>query len=158
MAGKLMANQDKMVAEWVVARLPLLELKSSPYTALGWLTPAGIVAGVVYQNYTKTDIHMHAAGIGKRWLTKHFLGECFRYPFEQLQCRRVTAMVPGRNEAAIAFDEHLGFVLEGVVRQILPNGDDLRVYGMLREECRYLNIGRSRGYEHRISQFRAQAG
>jgi hypothetical protein len=32
-----------------------------------------------------------------------------------------------------------------LVRSILPNGDDLIIYGMLREECRFLNVGRFYG-------------
>jgi hypothetical protein len=86
-----------------------------------------------------------AALSGKRWLCKAFLGEGFRYPFEQLGCRRVTGLVPGKNKAAQSFDEHLGFTQEGCARKILPDGDDLIIYGMLREECRFLNVGRNHG-------------
>ena len=152
----ILANQDAMVAQWVTQRIPIFEYGSTPYTALGLMNAAGmILAGVVYQNYTKIDIHMHAAALpGKRWLSKHFLGECFRYPFEQLGCRRITGLVPARNEAAQAFDEHLGFRLEGRVRQILPNGEDLIIYGMLREECRFLKVGLKHGYARRTDEYR----
>jgi hypothetical protein len=145
MGGKfLLAHQDAMVAQWVSARIPIFEYGSTPYTALGWMNAAGmILAGVVYQNYIRgTDIHMHVAALpGKRWLSRFFLGECFRYPFEQLGCRRVTGLVPASNTAAARFDEHLGFTAEGRLRQIMPDGDDLLIYGMLREECRFLKVG-----------------
>jgi hypothetical protein len=43
------------------------------------------------------------------------------------------------------FDQRLGFVYEGCIRQILSNGDDLLIYGMLREECRFLKVGLNHG-------------
>lgn len=143
----IVANQDKRVAEWVASNISVFDFGNTPYTAIGLANETGsLLAGVIYQNYTKTDIHMHVAALpGKRWLCRHFLGEGFRYPFEQLGCRRVTGLVPSRNEIAQSFDEHLGFVREGVVRKILPNGDDLIIYGMLREECRWLDVGRNHG-------------
>ena len=143
----ILARHDEMVARWVASRMPIFEFGATPYTAIGLADKSGsLIAGCVYQNYTKTDIHMHAAALpGKRWLSKAYLGECFRYPFEQLGCQRVTGLVPGRNEAAQGFDEHLGFVLEGRVRKILPDGDDLIIYGMLREECRWLKVGLNHG-------------
>jgi RimJ/RimL family protein N-acetyltransferase len=147
MGRYIVPNQDERVAQWVAGRMPIFEFGSSPYTAIGLANETGaLLAGVVYQNYTKTDIHMHTAALpGKRWLCRAFLGEGFRYPFEQLGCARVTALVPGKNTVAQRFDEHLGFTLEGRVRKILPDGDDLIIYGMLREECRWLNVGRNHG-------------
>ena len=155
----LIANRDKLVAEWVAARIPIFEFGSSPYTALGIANEAGVLlAGVVYQNYTKVDIHMHVAALpGRRWMSRHFLGECFRYPFEQLKCRRVTGLVPAKNAVAAKFDEHLGFTWEGRIRRILPDGDDVIVYGMLREECRFLEVGRFNGYQHKSNDFRRRA-
>jgi len=143
----ILANQDEMVAKWVASRMPIFEFGSTPYTALGLMNQAGmIIAGCVYQNYTKADIHMHVAALpDKRWLNRPFLGECFRYPFEQLGCKRVTGLVPSKNTDAQRFDEHLGFIYEGRIRQILPDGDDLIIYGMLREECRFLKVGLNHG-------------
>lgn len=142
----ILANQDAMVAKWVAGRIPIFEFGSTPYTALGLMSAGGLIAGCVYQNYTKVDIHMHAAALpDKRWLNRHFLGECFRYPFEQLGCRRVTGLVPAANRLARQFDEHLGFTYEGCIRQVLPNGEDLIIYGMLREECRFLKVGLNHG-------------
>jgi RimJ/RimL family protein N-acetyltransferase len=145
----IIANQDERVAKWVSSRMAIFEFGATPYTAIGLANETGsLLAGVVYQNYTKTNIDMHVAALpGKRWLCKAFLGECFRYPFEQLQCARVTGLVPGKNIAAAEFDQHIGFIWEGRVRRILADGDDLIIYGMLREECRFLNVGRNHGHK-----------
>jgi RimJ/RimL family protein N-acetyltransferase len=143
----ILSHQDEMVARWVAGRMPIFEFGSTPYTAIGLANQWGaLIAGVVYQNFTKTDIHMHVAALpGKHWLSRGFIGEGFRYPFDQLGCVRVTGLVPARNQTAAAFDEHLGFTLEGRVRKILPDGDDLLIYGMLREECRWLKVGLNHG-------------
>ena len=51
--------------------------------------------------------------------------------------RRVTALVPAKNTAALRFDLHLGFKQEGVVRHALPD-DDIIILGLLREDCRFI--------------------
>lgn len=151
MARFLVTNEDERVAKWICQRIPMFEYGSTPYTCLGLANPlGGLIAGVIYENYTGIDIRMHVAAEGRRWLTKHFLGECFRYPFVQLGCSRVTGLVPSRNEAAAQFDKHLGFVYEGRLRRMLPDGDDLLVFGMLKDECRWLTIGKSHGYANRF--------
>ena len=84
---------------------------------------------------------MHVVAVpGKRWMTKDFLWRCFAYPFIQLQCNRITGLVRVDNLAAQKFDEHLGFVKEGLLRKAAKDGTDYIVYGMLREECRWLEI------------------
>lgn len=154
MDRKILDKHDEMVAKWVQQQLPSFEFGSTPYTALGLMGKGMILAGVVYQNYTKTDIHMHCAAVeGCRWLTRHFLGEGFRYPFEYLGCHRVTGLVPASNRRAALFDEHLGFKYEGTIRQILENGEDLLIYGMLKSECRWLKTG-WRKYGQRVSDLR----
>lgn len=136
----ILAGHDKEVAEWVATKLPHFHIAPDHYRALGLLAPGGqLVAGVVYDNFRGHDLHMHIAAVeGRRWLRREFLYEGFRYPFEQLGCERLTGLVASRNIEAQRFDEKLGFVLEGRLRQWLPDGDDLLVYGMLKSECRFL--------------------
>ena len=97
-----------------------------------------IIAGVVYTMYTGNGICMHVAADGKGWMTKNYLYTCFAYPFIQLACTRVTGLVRADNLKAQKFDEHLGFVREGVIREGDDDGCDLILYGMLRRECRWL--------------------
>jgi L-amino acid N-acyltransferase YncA len=144
----ILAGADEHVGSWVAARCPDFTF-SGPYTTLGLATPQGVLlAGVVFDNYLKAygSIQMHAAAVpGRRWLTRAFLGECFRYPFEQLDCRRIVGLVRSSNLEARRFDEGLGFVKEGIIREAYPNGDDMIIYGMLRRECRHLKTGQHHG-------------
>lgn len=111
------------------------------YTVLGnWLNDK-LVGAVVYSRWSDWDVNMHMAGEGN-WLTRDFLFAAFDYPFNQVGCRRVTGLVEARNFRARRVDEKLGFKLEGRMLHGCPSGD-LLVYGMLRENCRWLNIKRN---------------
>lgn len=108
--------------------------------SIGLLKDGKLIAGVVFNNYCGSSICMHVASTEKGWLNKEFLRACFRYPFHQLKVNRITALVRADNEDALRFDEHLGFKREGLIRRGDDDGCDLHLLGMLKEECRWLNI------------------
>ena len=94
---------------------------------------------IVYNHYHKPDIWMHvAAEPGRLWCTTDFLNSIFEYPFGQLGCGRVTALVARSHTRLRKLVTHLGFIEEGTLRESLPTGDDLIAYGMLRRECRWI--------------------
>lgn len=112
-----------------------------------WVDPVAIMlfdgdilrACAVYTDYDLGNVSMHIASDGTRkWMTREFLRACFHYPFKELKVRRVTGLVAASNPRALRFDTHLGFRLEGRIRQGAQDGSDLLVLGMLRGECRYL--------------------
>lgn len=96
-----------------------------------------IIGGVVYNLPSPTNICMHVASTEAAWMTKQFLFFAFAYPFLQLNKRRVTGLVPAKNLNAQRFDEKLGFKFEGIMRHG-DIDDDLIIYGMLKEECRFI--------------------
>lgn len=147
MAKRLIVNRDEWVGPWVASRIKGFTF-SSQYSAIGLAGPTGdLIAGCIYDEYREHhDINMHLAAMpGSRWMNREFLREGFRYPFLYLDCKRVTGLVRADNEAAQRLDEHLGFTLEGVLRRKCIDGADLLVYGMLREECRWLKVGAKSG-------------
>jgi len=84
---------------------------------------------------------MHVAAIpGKRWMTKEFLWRSFAYPFIQLKCNRITGLVREDNLDAQRFDEHLGFKREGLLRGACLDGSNMILYGLLKDECRFLRM------------------
>lgn len=109
-------------------------------TVLGLASKNRLVAGVIYNHFSSTNCCMHVAAVdGRQWLTPEFLFAAFDYPFNALGLQRVTGLVPEGNAEARRFDEHLGFKLEGKMRNALPAGEGMLVYGMLREECRWIS-------------------
>lgn len=136
---RIVWDQPERVMHFVASRTG--EDAYRDYSAIGLELDGELVAGVVYTLYTGINgaVMMHVASDGSRkWMTPAFLGACFRFPFLQLQCRRVTGLVRADNFPAQRFDEHLGFRREGLIREGCNDGVDLILYGMLRSECRFL--------------------
>lgn len=160
MGSRVVGSMDEEVAAFVISKNPGMELGDSPYTAIGNLDEMGnIIGGVVFNNYIRRDVHLHVAGTGRRWITRRFIGEVFRYVFVQLGCRRCTGLVADSNEKALTLDIGLGFVYEGTLRKYLDNDEDCHVLGMLREECRWLKVGELKyGYQHRTPRTPADRG
>jgi RimJ/RimL family protein N-acetyltransferase len=125
------------LGEWAAARIANFDPSEQPYEAIGLKRDGEIIAATIYNYYSGSSVAMSFAAIpGKRWLTRDYLNAIFRYPFVQLGVRRVTGYVATRNFASVRFAYKLGGKLEGVMRHALPD-DDLLVFGLLREECKY---------------------
>jgi RimJ/RimL family protein N-acetyltransferase len=135
---RIVWDQPERVMQFVAARASE-NGAFEHYAAIGLEEYGELIAGVVYDYHTGPAVFAHiASDNSRRWLTPAYLGAIFRYPFLQLGCNRITGFVRTDNEAAQHFDEHLGFVREGIVRQACRDGCDLIIYGMLKSECRFL--------------------
>ncbi|HWL28381.1 MAG TPA: GNAT family protein [Burkholderiaceae bacterium] len=92
-----------------------------------------ILAATVFDNFSACDVSMHIASNGSRaWLNREFIVRCFAYPFLQCKARRVTALVASRNERSLKFTQAFGFVVEGRLKDALPD-DDIILFGMTRD-------------------------
>jgi RimJ/RimL family protein N-acetyltransferase len=132
-------GQDDRVIPWVANKVGEDNFEGA--TSIGLEEDGMLIAGVVFNMYTGSSICIHvAAEQGKRWLNKEFLYRTFAYPFIQLKCNRLTGLVRVDNLEAQKFDENLGFKKEGLLRKATTDGTDMILYGMLREECRWLEI------------------
>lgn len=135
---RVVLDQKERFGEWARTRIPHVDSWGEWYEAIGLEEDGEPIAAVIYNLYSGADIAMHIAGApGRRWLNREFLRVAFRYPFVQLGCRRVSGYVPATNADALRFDRHIGFVDEGVMREALPNGEDVVVLGMLKNECKW---------------------
>ncbi|WAL81314.1 GNAT family protein [Pandoraea sp. XJJ-1] len=134
---RIVWDQPERVMQFVAERTG--EAAYRDYTAIGLERDGELVAGVVYQMHTGPAVLTHIASDGTRaWLTPAYLGAIFRYPFLQLGCNRITAIVRADNADSLRFVEHLGFEREGVMRQAERDGTDLIIFGMLKGECRFI--------------------
>lgn len=139
----IIAEPRERIAHWLADRVPHFVVGSTPYTAVALAKESGpIVAAVVYDDFTRINVDAHIA-IDRPGMTRRFLGEIFRYPFLQLRVVRLTAKVAASNAASRRLCARLGFVNEGCCRQAFPDGDDLIIFGMLKSECRWLEVGKS---------------
>ena len=140
MTPQLLYGHDKLVCSWVGTQLGVSEWLGDA-VGIGVIRGTEFIAGVVYFAYRWPVIEMACAAVNSRWLTRPILYELFRYPFEDLQCRRICALVDIDNLRARKFDEKLGFVQEAVLKEAHPGGDVI-LYRMLKSECRWLDYGR----------------
>lgn len=134
---RIVWDQPERIMQFVAARTG--EDCYRDYSAIGLEQDGQVVAGVVYEQHSGPNILTHIASDGSRaWLTPAYLGAIFRYPFLQLACARITAIVRADNADSRRFVEHLGFSHEGLMREACEDGADLIIYGMLKRECRFL--------------------
>lgn len=142
MTKRIIADDSERVGAFVSKMMGDVEFACP--RAIGLEEDGELIAGVVYDNYNGASICMHVAAIpGRRWMTREYLWFTFYYPFVQLGVKRITGLVPESNMTARKFDEHLGFELEAILRYAHPDGDML-VYRMFKEQCRFLDINRSK--------------
>jgi RimJ/RimL family protein N-acetyltransferase len=96
------------------------------------------IAAAIYDEYNGQNVFMHlAAEPGRKWLNRHFLHEAFKYPFLTLHAGRITLWVERRNIDCRRFVHHLGFTQEATLERAAPDGTDVVIYRMFREDCRY---------------------
>lgn len=93
------------------------------------------LAVTVFSAYTGTNIDMHIAARPKsQWLSRSYFNASFELPFLVLEVPRVTGLIRAENLDAQRFVSRLGFQYEGRMRKAFPDGGDLVLYGLLREE------------------------
>jgi hypothetical protein len=93
------------------------------------------LAVTVFSAYTGTNIDMHIAARPKsHWLSRGYFNASFELPFRVLEVPRVTGLIRAENLDAQRFVSRLGFQYEGRMRKAFPDGGDLVLYGLLREE------------------------
>lgn len=134
---RIVWDQPERVMRFVAERVG--ENQMFNYAAIGLERDGELIAGVLYEQHNGPNVMMHVASDGSRhWMTPAYMAACFRYPFLQLGVNRITGLVRADNADAQRFDEALGFVHEGTLREGAADGTDLLLYGMLRRDCRYL--------------------
>lgn len=124
---------------WIAERVreqPDTLVGAMPFEVAAAVESNKIKGAVLYSNYRGVSIEMTCAG-EPGWLTKGNLRGFFSYPFEQLKCRRVTAIVHADNARSRDLVERLGFKSEGVCRDGFADGDAC-IYGMIRSDCRWI--------------------
>ena len=127
-----------IVAAWV-AEAAIVDLSKSS-RAVGWVTKANaLVAGILYDGFTGSNINMHSRILSSEFVTREWLFAIFDYPFNQLGVTRVTGLVNSTNRQAIKVNEHLGWKRETVLKDYFPGADGL-VYVMRKEDCQQLNF------------------
>lgn len=141
---KIINHTDKAIqgalARYIASRIGTTAgemFGDQPFFAIGFASEnSQLLGAVAFNNFVWPDVHIHQAG-RPGWLTRQSLRTIFEYPFEQLECRHVTGLIPAGQARARDITERAGFRLEGILREAHKDGD-LCVYGMTRDECGWI--------------------
>ncbi len=134
--GSILIGADEMVAAMVAARIP--DQSFEKYTALGVVRRGVLVGGVVYHHYVGHDVQVSIAFDSPGWALPGTLRALFEYPFNQLGCSRMSALIGRKNKKSRKICEGLGFRLEGVHPKGRDGHEDAMSYGLLKEHCRWI--------------------
>jgi len=93
---------------------------------------------LLYNNWEEKNVSMHIASVTPKWCTKSVLKVIFTYPFMELGVNRVTAAIREGNTKSRSLVERLGFKQEGELRHYYDTGESDIIYGMTKEECRWI--------------------
>lgn len=131
-------EQDLRLLHWAEQRLAV----SWDATHCRWIagvTESGISFVVVYSHFSPRNCELTIATDGRKtWATKRSLRAIFAPPFVHWGLRRVTFIVKADNQPSIRMLETAGARREGIARMAFDGDVDGIVFGMLKEECRYL--------------------
>lgn len=135
-----MIHQNNISHGFAIAAAAGCSYNPSEDQVLSRVTSEGnLLGGVIFTSYTGASICMHTAGFAPNWISKDLLWICFDYPFVQLRCSKVLALIPSSNLKALDFNRRLGFTVETTIKEVYPDGDAI-VISMDRSACRWLGL------------------
>lgn len=128
----LLFGCDEPLAKWAGDRLGMVIAK--PNTSIGVVHKSEIVAVAVFNNLRHPNVEVTFVTSSSRWASKGAVRAILRYPFLQLQCKRLTAITEAKNQRARAFLCRLGFKEEGYHPDVFAL-DDAVTYGLLLKDA-----------------------
>ena len=131
----IITNVDDYVRAWVAKKLGINGF--GPSTAIGIQKNGELIAGCVYHDYRDGQIESSLASSTKSWANRSVLYSLFAYPFLQVKANRLLVTCAENNEKAMKMNRQLGFVPEGILRELYYPNDGV-VWGMLKQECKWI--------------------
>lgn len=139
LVGRVLFGADDLVIRWAGRAIPGF-IPSPGAKALGVVHHGNLVAGVIYERFN--GVHMEVAitaRTGSPWASRQALKHLFGYPFVQMGCVAISALVPMSNLASLNLATKLGFEPEAYVKYAAPDGSPMVVLKMFRENCRWID-------------------
>lgn len=135
----VLVGADDDVGTWIFARTRAQWVPGQG-AAIGFTCGESLVAGVAYTMYNGANVWAAIAvdpAFQRRWATRQALRVIFDYPFRQLGCQRISALVYETNTVSQRFLTRLGFHREATLAQAAPDGD-MFVYALHEKDCQWL--------------------
>lgn len=141
---KVMSGLDDLVARYVSEQIGINVTRGTPFIGFAVYTEEdAFVAGVIVSNFRETDCEVSMAADTANWARKGVMRIIFEYIFVTAGCIRCTCIVANTAETKRTrrFLLGIGFVLEGNMRRAYDGQTDALIFGLLREDCRFLGVG-----------------
>lgn len=134
--AELVYDQTERIGAWVAQQVGQGADWGSFYS-LGVVDDDEVIAGVVFNNFNGANATCHIAIARYTRLTPAMIRAACDYAFNYAKLKRLTGMVPSNEPQILAFDKHLGFEEEFVMKDGAP-GADMHVLVMWPDTCRWL--------------------
>ena len=136
MPSRLISNPARVFA-FVSQFMPMAPVAGMK--GIGLEKDGELIAGALYEGFNGQNVWAHLAGQpGKRWMNREFLWYGFHYPFNEMGVKRISGYVNASNTEARRLNEHFGYQEEARLKGAAPDGGDVILYVMWRENCRFL--------------------
>jgi len=140
MSDRYVYDEDERLVAWAEEQIGGRCREDA--VAIGLERDSELRGVAVFDTFTPTSCMVHLASDGsRRWMTRELITRVFAYPFLQCRFRRISCIASETNTDSLRIIRHFGWVQEGVIREGGTEGEDLLLFGMLREECRFLDAG-----------------
>ncbi len=130
-----------MVADYVLEQFPNLNAlgRFKPFRAVAFVDESNVMhGGLVMTDYRGFDAQVSIYADTPRFIGLHALKHLMRWTFDELKLKRVTCLIDPNNKPSQTFARKCGFKFEGTMRRGLDGVNDAAIYGMLREDCFWL--------------------
>jgi hypothetical protein len=128
----LIYNEDDALAEW--CGVVLGRKFAPPYRCIGVQRGSDLVGCALFNNFDPPNIEITFVTTTPRWATRQTIGRILRYPFIELDCRRLTAITGSMNRPTRAFLCRLGFKQEGFHPELFASDAGVS-YGLLKQDA-----------------------
>ena len=132
----MLTNDLPRIVDWVCRHCDADPRNAS--AAIGWLRDDDLTAGVYYEDFTGASITATIAMSPGAVMSKDFLWTIFDYPFNQLGCDKMVALIADANWKSKAMVERMGFTKEAEIANYYPAGEALTIYTITKQQCRFL--------------------
>lgn len=132
-------DEDEELIPWAQDRISHVRFRPDA-KAIGIEFDGRLRGVTVFDTFSVNDCLVSVASDGGwAWFTREFAVRTMAYPFHQCQLSRITCLISELNQPSLRFTRRFGgWVHEGTLRKAGPDGEHLLLFGMLREDCRWL--------------------
>lgn len=128
-------GEDEKVSNWIIDRVDCLH-RLDPCVTIGVVSGDRLIAGFAYHDYQEHSgvIQISMAAISPMWAKAVIIHRLLQYPFEQLNCFKLMAVVEPDNVKALKTFKNIGFRLEFVMRHMFGENRHASILEMLKPD------------------------